>query len=353
MKALIVGLGSIGARHANNLHALGVHDLSVYRTSDRPPPRSIPDEVRTFHDYNEALNEKPDIVIIANPTSLHLDFALEAARRGCHLYLEKPVSHTMKGVAELTEAVRANGCTAIVGCQLRYHPGLRKVKDWIDEGLAGRIMTAQVDLGEYLPGWHPWEDYRTSYAAKSGMGGGVILTLIHELDYCHWLFGRARRIFAMGGHRTLLEVGEDLDDTAMISLETESGVLVQLRMDYWRRPPVRRFAAAGDRGCIHWDYTHGTAVLVRHPAADAPGAIPAADWQDDIVQEAFALPDDFDRNELFLDAMNDFLESIRTGKEPAVPLSEGVAVLETALAAKASIQDGQVHGGAGEHSSAR
>lgn len=342
MKALIVGLGSIGARHANNLHALGVHDLSVFRTGNNPPPRDIPD-VRIFRDYNEALNDKPDIVVIANPTSLHLDFALQAARRGCHLYLEKPVSHNLDGVAELSETVRANGVTAIVGCQLRYHPGLRKVKDWIDGGRAGRIMTVQVDLGEYLPGWHPWEDYRTSYAAKAELGGGVILTLIHELDYCHWLFGPARRVFAMGGHRTLLEVGDDLDDTAMISLETESGVLVQLRMDYWRRPPVRRFFAAGDSGEIHWDYVNGTALLMRHPAADAPGAIPRADWQDREVREAFAIPESFDRNELFLDAMSDFLDSIRDGREPAVPLSEGIAVLETAGAAKASIRDGRVH----------
>ena len=79
-----------------------------------------------------------------------------------------------------------------MGCQLRMHPGLQKIEEWIKQDKLGKIYSVQVDLGEYLPDWHPWEDYRQSYAARADQGGGVILTLIHELDYLHWLFGKPK-----------------------------------------------------------------------------------------------------------------------------------------------------------------
>ncbi len=72
------------------------------------------------------------------------------------------------------------------------HPGLQKIEEWINQDKLGKIYSVQVDLGEYLPDWHPWEDYRQSYAARADQGGGVVLTLIHELDYLHWLFGKPK-----------------------------------------------------------------------------------------------------------------------------------------------------------------
>ena len=183
MKALITGLGSIGVRHLNNLQTLGVNQLSAFRSRNLPPPGDIPDHVQIFYDYTEALSQKPDIVIIANPTAYHIPYAQKAVEVGCHLYLEKPISHTLDDVERLKETVTSNQCVVSVGCQFRFHENLEKIKSWLEEGKLGKIFSVSVDMGEYLPDWHPGEDYRQSYSAKEEMGGGVVLTLIHDLDY--------------------------------------------------------------------------------------------------------------------------------------------------------------------------
>src|SRR5204863_1605636 len=100
---------------------------------------------------------------------------------------------------ELIATARSRDAVVAVGCQLRSHPALRRLHDLLAEGVLGRLIAVHVEQGEYLPGWHSYEDYRQSYAARRELGGGVVLTQIHELDYVHWLFGLPQRVFAVGG----------------------------------------------------------------------------------------------------------------------------------------------------------
>ena len=180
MKYLIAGLGSIGRRHMRNLIALGERDIVLLRTRKTTLPE---DELAPFPqetDLQEALEKhKPNAVIVANPTSLHLDVAIPAAEAGCTILLEKPISHSMEGVDKLQTAVQKSGAKVLVAFQFRYHPGLVRAKQLITDGEIGRIVSAHVHFGEYLPGWHPWEDYRQGYAARADMGGGVVLTQCH------------------------------------------------------------------------------------------------------------------------------------------------------------------------------
>ena len=110
------------------------------------------------------------------------------------------MSPTLEGMDNLVDAVAANHLIVAVGCQLRFHPALELFKKHLDEESVGPVLAVRAEVGEYLPGWHPYEDYRQSYAARQSMGGGVIFTLIHEIDYLAWLFGVPRRVFAIGGH---------------------------------------------------------------------------------------------------------------------------------------------------------
>ena len=105
-----------------------------------------------------ALAHLPDFAVVSNPTALHLGTAMECARAGCHLFIEKPVSHTTDGCAELAAWVRSLRLVAMVGFQFRFHPGLREVKRLLDAGAIGDVVSAQAHWGEYLPAWHPWED---------------------------------------------------------------------------------------------------------------------------------------------------------------------------------------------------
>jgi predicted dehydrogenase len=328
LKALVVGLGSIGVRHLNNLHTLGIRELCAIRTRNLPPPAEIiPKDITIFHDLDLALSQKFDLVVVANPTSLHLETLVKALKVGSHVYVEKPVAHEKRQLPELTRYIAGyptlNGPKVLVGCQLRMHPGLQKIEEWIKQDKLGKIYSVQVDLGEYLPDWHPWEDYRQSYAARADQGGGVILTLIHELDYLHWLFGKPKSVFAIGGHRTSLEV--TAEDTALITFETERNICVQLRMDYWRKPPVRRMNIVAEKGIVDWDY---------------PARLTTLKQNGRIVDE-IELPPTWDRNELFLAMMKEFIEALPRESTPRVTLRDGIDVLNTALAAKKSLQTHQ------------
>ncbi|HSV86173.1 MAG TPA: Gfo/Idh/MocA family oxidoreductase, partial [Levilinea sp.] len=167
MKFLIAGYGSIGRRHLRNLLALGEQDILLYRTHHSTLPDQ--DEASRFQvitNLDDAFSARPDAVIISNPTALHLDVAIPAAEMGCAILLEKPVSHTLERVDDLHAAVQRGGGPLLVGFQLRYHPTLKKAARMITDGAIGTPAFARAHWGEYLPNWHPWEDYRKGYAAR-------------------------------------------------------------------------------------------------------------------------------------------------------------------------------------------
>jgi predicted dehydrogenase len=152
MKFLIAGYGSIGRRHFRNLLALGERDILFYRTHQSTLPI---DELSGFvveTDLEKALGYHPHAVIVSNPTSLHLDVAIPAAEAGCHLFLEKPISHSLDRVDELRTAVLHGGVQVFVGFQFRFHPGLQTVRGMIANGVIGRPLSARAHWGEYLPG---------------------------------------------------------------------------------------------------------------------------------------------------------------------------------------------------------
>ena len=167
---LVVGLGSIGQRHLANLRLLGHQALAAVRTGLGTRPVEIGEGVAIHRDLDAALAGEPLAVVVANPTALHLDTALLAARAGAHLFVEKPLSHSREGVAALRAEVHQRRLAAQVGFQFRFHPTLRQARAWIRAGAIGRVVSAHVHWSESLQGWHPWEDYRRSYSARRGLG---------------------------------------------------------------------------------------------------------------------------------------------------------------------------------------
>lgn len=147
MKFLVTGLGSIGQRHVRNLRALlgdGI-DIIAYRSrgldliikEDMTAEFGIPPEqrysIKTFTELNMALAEKPDAVLVANPTSLHISTALAAAEHGCHLFIEKPLSNSLDGVSRLLDVVDRENLIVLVGYQLRFHPALKLISQMLQK----------------------------------------------------------------------------------------------------------------------------------------------------------------------------------------------------------------------------
>ena len=337
MKILIAGLGSIGRRHFRNLIALGEKDFVLLRTRKATLPDDELEGYPLERNLQEALmKHKPDAVVVANPTSMHLDIAIPAAQAGCHILLEKPISHSLERLDVLQEAAQKRGSRILVGFQFRYHPTLNKARELIQSNALGRILTVHAHWGEYLPQWHPWEDYRQSYAARADLGGGVIVTLTHPLDYLRFLLGDVESLWSFNGHISPLEM--DVEDVAEIGLKFANGAVGGVHVNYFQRPPVHRLEIAGTNGTLRWDNADGVVHLHRMPAlfgsySEQPPAP---------VVETFAPPEGFERNQLFVSQTRHFLDVVRGESEPLCRLEDGIMALRLAQAAYESQETGQV-----------
>jgi predicted dehydrogenase len=320
MKFLIAGFGSIGRRHFHNLLTLGERDIVLYHTHHSTLPD---DELSNFPietDLRAALAYNPEAVIISNPTALHLDVAIPAAQCGCHLLIEKPISHSMARLDEFQQIIEKNHNKVLVGFQFRFHPGLQKIKKLVDKGSIGELLSVHAHWGEYLPNWHPWEDYKQGYAARPELGGGVILTLSHPLDYLRWLVGEVDDISACTSHKGLKLPVEDM---AEIFLRFKNSVLGSVHLDYLQRPASHWLEIIGAKGTIRWDNSDGIVHLAQ-VIQDGTANV----WQD------FPPPLDFERNSMFLDELRHFLAMIKGKTKPVCTLQDGIMALRLSLAAR-------------------
>jgi predicted dehydrogenase len=319
MKFLIAGLGSIGRRHFRNLLTLGERDIVLYRTHQSTLPDAELAGFPVETDLRTALSYGPDAVIISNPTAFHLDVAIPAAQCGCQLLIEKPLSHSLARIDELQQAVVENDVKVLIGYQFRFHPGLQRIKKLLNNEALGEPLSIRAHWGEYLPGWHPWEDYKQGYAARPDLGGGAVLTLSHPLDYLHWFFGDIESLRAFTNQRGL---NLPVEDEAEILMQFKSGVLGSVHLDYNQRPPAHWLEIQGTRGTLRWDNSDGIARLLQVGQDGSMGT-----WQE------FPPKQGFERNTLFLDELRHFREVVKGKAEPACNLHDGLVALQLALGA--------------------
>jgi predicted dehydrogenase len=339
MKILIAGLGSIGQRHVRNLRGLLGSEVEIIAYRARGLTDALAGSIavdgqgnvardygiRAYRDFGEALGQDPDAVLICNPTSVHIPVALSAAEAGCHLFIEKPVSHSLDGLNRLATIIREKRLQVLVGFQFRFHPGLRLVKQLIDDGGIGPVIHVQAHWGEALMNWHPGEDYRQSYSARADLGGGVLLTLSHPLDYLRWLFGEVDLVSAITERVSGLDI--DVEDVADIHLRFESGVLGTVHLDYIEQPGSHVLQITGRDGTIRFDNRDGAVRCFRSEHGG---------W------ETFPAPDGFQRNTMFVDEMRHFLACLNRQAAPLVTLTDGIKNVELVLAAKRAAACGQV-----------
>ena len=184
--------------------------------------------------------------MIANPTALHLEAALLGCRNWMrHLAGKADIALDQWSGSPAGGRCRRPGARVLVGFQFRFHPSLVRAQQLLSSGELGQIMTAHVHYGEYLPAWHPWEDYRQGYAARADLGGGVLLTQCHSLDYLPWLVGEVEAVWGFLAKSSDLEV--DVDDTAEIGLRFTGGALATLHLDYAQQPPSHQLHISGTR----------------------------------------------------------------------------------------------------------
>lgn len=257
-RVLVVGLGSIGQRHARLLSErmdVELHICDMVEKHRMDTVSALVNSVVSEYSYfSDALLAKPDIVFICLPNQLHVPIGLQAIENGADVFVEKPISDSIEAAQKLVAAAELNGRFLQVGYMLRLDEGLCKMKNIVDTDGVGNIVGGRAMIGTYI----------TLLNAKSPdrekNPNSLIVDYTHELDFIRWFFGEVDDIKAMGSRMGSLEMKPTPNIFQML-LKMKSGALVQVHMDYIQFPQRRIFEVYGDRGTLSYDFMTGE---IRH-----------------------------------------------------------------------------------------
>ena len=313
-KVLFIGYGSIALKHIKVLKSLKpeykIATLRLHNVSKA-------DDLETFFSIDDAKNWKPQIVFVTSPASHHLAHAIIFADLGCHLYIEKPLSHNLDKIEDLSNSISENKLTVIVGYNLRYLDIIQKLKIMLDSNLLGRIFSVRAEVGQWLPDWRPEKDYRNSVSAKNELGGGAILELSHEVDSMRYLIGEINSVCALSDKISDLEI--DTEDNVEALLKFKNGTAGSLHLDFLRKGKSRKFTVIGEKGTIQADLIESK-----------------IDHFDSTQDRHFSYQ--VKNSNSYENAQKDFFESIDC-RETLIPLEEGVKTLKVCLALKESSEN--------------
>jgi predicted dehydrogenase len=315
----VVGMGSIGRRHAAHLLELGVRELVALRSGHGPP---LPPELRGVQEVRtvEALLERgPDGVIVANPTSLHAAAALPVLSHGVPVLIEKPMDASVaaaRALAPFADQIR-------VACCLRFHAVYRLLRETLAQGAIGRPLVVRFSRGYSLPRWHPEADYRREYAARRDQGGGVLRTLSHEIDIAASLFGPFTAVKGQAERLSDLEI--DVEDHAVVLAKTASGVRVVITLDYLSPDNVNRGEVLGTDGALRFDL--GTNDVVRTDM----------DGEAEVLMDAPEL----ELDHIYRAQMEDFLGFLGGAASENAGFDDGLGVLQAVEAVEGSEEAGE------------
>jgi len=255
-KILIIGFGSIGQRHYRNLLSLGYVNLYVYDVvviKDK--------QINTVNEISQLVLKQFDIVFVCSPNNLHIQHALKAAQAGCHLLIEKPLSHSMAGIEKLHKLCQKNKLINIIACNMRFHPCLDFIKNYLEKNKLGKIYSIHHECGYFLPYWRPGTDYRKNYAARKMEGGGIILDDIHEFDLLFWLnnFSQAKESKFIFNKASDLEI--ETEDNCIAFFKFNNKALGSVRCDYLQQCYSRSCKIVGETGNLEWDFNENIVWL--------------------------------------------------------------------------------------------
>jgi predicted dehydrogenase len=193
------------------------------------------------------------------------------------------------------------------------------MKEIVEKGIIGEIIAVSAESGSYLPDWHPYEDYTKGYAARDDLGGGIVLTCIHEIDYLYWILGDVKEVFSVTGKFSKLEVTSD--DMSAIILKFKNNVIGELHLDYFQRPDFKSCKIRGEKGVIYWDSDYNEVKIHLTNKKRWKTVLKVGKYE---------------RNKMYVDEINHFLKCVKTRKPSINDIKEGIRTLEISLGIKKS-----------------
>ena len=295
--ALIIGAGSIGQRHIVNLKNIGITNITALR-SKKGHYKKLPKElgVNEIDSWDDVKSIKPDIAIISNPSSLHIDSALKASSSIKGIFIEKPISNNLTGCNQLIELLDDKKITSFVGHNLMFHPMIKEIRKFIHENDIGEIINIQCQVGQWLPDWHPYEDYTKAYYARKDLGGGVALSLIHEIHLALELAGLP--IYVSGEITEYQQLNLDVDVCSDLMIKHKSGAVSQIHLDFLQRPSHRSGLVTFEKAWLSYDFSKMEITAQR------------------INEEPYELfkNSDYDANNMYIDELKEFICMVEEGR---------------------------------------
>jgi predicted dehydrogenase len=318
LKALVVGYGSIGKRHIENLSKY--KNIQILVCTQRKNDYFLKKrKCKIFNSIESSLKEGPDIALITNESSNHIFTCIKLAKKNIDLFIEKPLSNSIKKVDELTNIVKKKKLITQMGFPLRFHPCLKEIRKIILEKNLGDIIFINIQNGSYLPDWHLGEDYRKNYAARDDLGGGVLFTSTHELDYLSWIFGNVSEVFSITGKYSNLEIKSD--DLSTILMKFKNNVIAEIHLDFFQKPKIRDCKIVGTKGVIYWNFDQN---IIRY-----------FDFKNEKWVNRLKL-NKYNNNSMYEEELKHFLNCVKKRQKSINDIFEGKKNIEIALAIKKS-----------------
>lgn len=325
MHALVFGGGSMGARHTRNLLEMSQIDNVSLCDIDPDVTDKIEDEfgIQTTVDVEQAFDIDPDFVIISTPPASHIPLANKSLDNSCHVFIEKPLSDSTEGVREFQQRAEQSELVAMVACNMRFHPPVKLVHQWLTQGRIGGLEYFRLRYGNRLTNWRSG-DYQNHYSAQADKGGGIILDAIHEIDLAlEWLTD-PKTVQCAAGKCSNLKI--DVEDVAEILFEGSKQICA-VQLDYLRPRRARTYEFIGSDGLIEWT------ARGKDPEQSTV-ELQASDGEQ--LSKSFELT----LNEMYVNEMEHFLDCVQTGTTPEMDPSMAIGALDAALEAREAAKSG-------------
>jgi len=268
MNVLILGLGSIGQRHLRNLRSLDkkIKFFSLRRKYSTPFLNNKNQikkgdleslyKIKNFKNFKEIKNI--DVAFICTPSKFHVSEAIKLLKKDINLFIEKPLGSSLKNISELKKIIKKkHNLKTMMGFQLKFNPIILKLKKLISNNTIGKIYSVHIHHGEHIDDFHPYEKYNISYAARKELGGGVVLTQIHEIDYLIFLFKKHKIKVLNKFSSKISNLNINVEDNSVAYLKLEDKkkkkILCSLHLNYFERPKKREITLIGENGKITCD----------------------------------------------------------------------------------------------------
>lgn len=315
MKFLIVGCGSIGQRHINNLLRLGVNDLEIH-DSNKALLKHIGRKFKIKTLSSLKFNDR-DCTLICTPPSNHLELATNAIKNNSHVFIEKPLGNSLKGLTTFSKLAKKKSLNVFVGYVFRFDLGLNKIKELLARKEIGNILSFDAYEGWYLPNWRPWQNYTKSYTSSRRLGGGIILDGSHELNYLQWLGGKINQVFSY--YTVIPKLKVKTEGLAEILMTFQSGSIGRIHLDFVNPKYNRHCEIIGDEGSIKWSFEEKTLEILKNNKI-----------------RSNKIKYGKDNNEMYVNEMKYVIDCIKGKQNTLLNLEDAVKTLEISLAIKKS-----------------